>query len=282
MFGAVSRFFRRAGRSFGRERIYRSSADALKSVVLRISAEKPDWPLIPARKRPWRLRLRGMDQPVYVRPSSSDYYVLRDLFEDEEYGSVARFDLPSDATILDLGGNIGLSVRYFLTRYPKSRIAAVEPDEGNLEMLRMNCREAIAAGRVIPIRGFAAAEDGQAEIDRSDLAWGFKKRDSSVGGRSELIPCLGVPSLLREAGFDRIDLLKVDIEGAERELFEDCRGWVGRVEHMAVETHPPYGVDDLYAALRNNGWDFEVLHEIRYTPAPRIFLRRIKELNSSL
>src|SRR5688572_24942446 len=108
MFGAVSRFVRRTARSFGRDRIYCSRMDALKSLVLRMSAEKPTWPLIPRRRTPWRLKLRNLDGPVFIRPSTSDYYVLRDLFEDQEYEQVRLFDLPPDPTIVDLGGNIGL------------------------------------------------------------------------------------------------------------------------------------------------------------------------------
>ena len=276
MFGAVTRIFRRTARSFGRDRIYRSRMDALKSLILRMSAEKPKWPLIPRRRTPWRLNLRNLGAPIHIRPSTSDYYVLRDLFEDQEYEQVRLFDVPPDATIVDLGGNIGLSVRWFLTRYPAARITVLEPDRSNLELLKMNCRDAIAAGQVTPIQAFAAAVDGKAEIDRSDLAWGFKKRDTSsnVTPQTELIPCLSMRTLLHTGGIDQIDLLKVDIEGAEKELFEDCRDWIGRVRNIAVETHPPYTVDDLYAALRRNGWSFDILHEIRYTPAPRMFLRR--------
>jgi FkbM family methyltransferase len=278
MFGAVSRFFRRTARSFGRDRIYRSRVDALKSLILRMSAEKPRWPLIPRRGTPWRLTLRPLDAPVYIRPSTSDYYVLRDLFEDQEYGFVEQFDLPANATIVDLGGNIGLSVRWFLARYPDARITVVEPDRANLELLKMNCRDSVASGRVVPIQAFAAANDGKADIDRTDLAWGFKKREpgasSRVSPQTELIPCVSMPTLLQTAGFDQVDLLKVDIEGAERELFDDCRHWIGRVRNIAVETHAPYTVDDLYNALRRNDWPFDILHEIRYTPAPRMFLRR--------
>src|SRR5687768_10523250 len=230
MFGAVSRFFRRTARSFGRDRIYRSRMDALKSLVLRMSAEKPTWPLIPRRRSAWRLKLRNLDAPVHIRPCPSSHYVLRELFEDQEYEQVRLFDLPPDPTIVDLGGNIGLSVRWFLTRYPAARITVLEPDGANLELLKMNCRDAIAAGQVTPIQAFAAAADGQAEIDRSDLAWGFKKRDpsSNQSPQTELIPCLSMPSLLQTGGIAHVDLLKVDIEGAERELFGDCHPWIGR------------------------------------------------------
>src|SRR6185503_12448170 len=191
MLGAAARFFRRTARSFGPNRIYRSPIDATKAILLRISAEKPSWPLIPRRRSAWRVRLRNQNAPVYVRPSVSDYLVLRDLFEDHEYGPVSHFNLPSNATILDLGGNIGLSVRYFLSLYPNAKIAVVEPDTGNLDMLRLNCKEAIATGQVIPVRAFAAARDGEAAIDRSDQPWGFKKRDGNDNASpdTEMIPC---------------------------------------------------------------------------------------------
>ena len=275
MFRAVSRFVRRTARSFGPGRIYRSPLDSTKALILRISSEKPRWPLIPRRNSPWGLRLRYHDSPVYVRPSASDFFVLRDLFEDQEYGPVAQFNLRPDATIVDLGGNIGLSVRYFLSLSPEARITVVEPDPGNLDLLRLNCKEAIAAGQVTAVQGFAAATDGQAPIDRTDQPWGFKKRDdAATPPGAELIPCVSIPTLLRTANIEQIDLLKVDIEGAEKELFADCRNWIGRVRNIAIETHSPYTVDDFYKALRAADWPFEIVHEIRYTPAPRIFVRR--------
>ena len=275
MLRAASRFLRRTARSFGPRRIYRSPLDSAKALILRISSEKPKWPLVPRRNSPWRLRLRHHDSPVYVRPSASDFFVLRDLFEDQEYGPVAQFNLPPNPTILDLGGNIGLSVRYFLSLYPQARITVVEPDPGNLDLLRLNCQAATAAGQVTPVQGFAAAADGQAPIDRTDQPWGFKKRDDATGPPdAELIPCVSIPTLLRTANFDQVDLLKVDIEGAEKELFADCRNWIGRVRNIAIETHSPYTVDDFYNALRAADWPFEIVHEIRYTPAPRIFVRR--------
>ena len=40
-------------------------------------------------------------------------------------------------------------------------------------------------------------------------------------------------------------------------------GWIGRVEHLIVETHPPYGPDALFADLRANGWEFDVLRQIQ-------------------
>ena len=82
-------------------------------------------------------------------------------------------------------------------------------------------------------------------------------------------------TLLARAGFTgEVDLLKCDIEGTEKELFAGCAPWIGRVRHLAVETHPPYTPDDLYAALGAAGWEFDVVEEKRYAQSPRLYLKR--------
>jgi len=72
---------------------------------------------------------------------------------------------------------------------------------------------------------------------------------------------MSVSTLVQKHDLHRIDLLKCDIEGSEIELFADCRDWIHRVKALLVETHAPYTVQQLYAALRANGWNFNVIHE---------------------
>ena len=58
---------------------------------------------------------------------------------------------------------------------------------------------------------------------------------------------------------DTIDLLKCDVEGAERELFESCSSWLPHIRLASVECHHPYTQEDLLSALRANGVDVDVL-----------------------
>lgn len=71
------------------------------------------------------------------------------------------------------------------------------------------------------------------------------------------VPVTTVPELLREAGLNsEIDLLKCDIEGAERELFGACEPWIQRVRNLLVEVHGAYNGRALLEDLRRNGSNF--------------------------
>jgi FkbM family methyltransferase len=214
--------------------------------------------------------------------------VLEEIFSQAEYEPVRKWNLPGDAKIFDLGANIGLASLYFASLFPKSKIVAVEPDEGNCTLMRRNCRRLIDQDRITVHRAFAAGSDGvaglEAGFDHADnvarQAWAFAKSDK-VDERHVAVPCLSIPSLLQSSGFDQVDLFKCDIEGSEKELFKDCQSWIGRIGHLIVETHNSwsdpnerYPVTQLYADLRNAGWDFEVLYELQEDLVGIAFLKK--------
>lgn len=206
------------------------------------------------------LCLRAAPDPIWCREYSSDFLVLSEIFEQGEYRQVGDWGLPPDATVIDLGGNIGLATLYFSTLMPRMRAVVVEPDADNCRMIEHNCRRMIAEGRLQISQAFIAAEDGAAAIDRSGRSWAFKKGGPAEKG-TEAIPCLSMQSIVKMSSFETIDLLKCDIEGSEQEVFADCAAWIGRVRHLIVETHDPYKPADLYRDLRKAGWDFELISE---------------------
>jgi FkbM family methyltransferase len=232
--------------------------------------------------KPKTIRLRGWPDPVHVRRATSDFLVVIDIFEDGEYEAARKWTFPASAApvVLDLGGNIGIGVVYFTRLWPGARVITVEPDAENRRLLEANCRRLIESGRVVVVGTFVGARDGDATIDRSGEAWEFRKGDApSAETRREVIPCLSIPTLLRRAALGdgtRIDVLKCDIEGSEAELFASCAPWIGRVERLIVETHPPYSLSALYADLRRAGWDFDVTAEFDREPYPLCFLTRCR------
>jgi len=221
-----------------------------------------------------RLHLNGLPDPLYLRTANSDFLVFNEIFETGEYRPILQWNMPADPTVLDLGGNIGLASVYFASVLPKSRIVVVEPDGGNCEVIRRNTQGLTRAGRLRVIEAFVAARDGSAAIDRNARSWAFKMSNDSSSPSSEQIPCVSVSSLIRDTGFEHVDLLKCDIEGAESAVFADCREWIARVSHLIVETHAPYSNDDLYGHLRSAGWEFEVLKELQEDKVGLCFLRR--------
>jgi FkbM family methyltransferase len=275
MMSAPMRLCRRISYCFGSESVYPSFADRTKAVLLRFAAEPRKGHLLGKQGSIYSMNLKQLTHPVFVRRGTSDFLVLRDIFEDGEYEQVGLYTLPAEATILDLGGNIGMSVLYFAGLCPQSKLIVVEPDQDNFAMLARNCAPLSDAGRLTAVRAFVAANDGEAGIDRSDDAWGFKKTEGPVAGDAETVPCVSIPTLLARAKWDHIDLMKCDVEGAERELFADCGAWIHRVRNLIVETHPPYTPEDLFADLKRVGWDYKVVYQNPYTPSPRIFLTRV-------
>ena len=159
-----------------------------------------------------------------LRPKTIDLWTFDDVFLRQIYG-VLRGERIS--TMLDLGANIGLVGLYVLSRNPQAQLAAVEPDSENFALLTRN---------------LPSANRLNAAMWHSDGPVTFAPDTPTTGqvthaqeGRA--VPGLTMASLVRWSGFSRIDLLKVDIEGAERHLFAGDRDWLRRVDRLLVEWH---------------------------------------------
>src|SRR6059058_2841884 len=81
------------------------------------------------------LHLPGVLHPVYIRAQSSDEYTFQQIFINKEY------DFPYNGqpqTLIDVGANIGLAAVYFANRFPGCQIICLEPEPGNLALLKKN------------------------------------------------------------------------------------------------------------------------------------------------
>lgn len=217
------------------------------------------------------LRVAGWKQPLRLRSAGSDFSVLRTIIEEGEYADVLNWKLPPKPRILDLGGNIGITVRYLIEKWPDAQVLTVEPDSDNLRLLEANCKHLIDSGQVRAVRGFVAAQSGTAGISRTTDAWGFTKVAAS---ESEQIPCHTVPQLLEMAGWDRVDLLKCDIEGSEQELFDAPQNWLDRVDRIVIELHVPYLLPQFYEALNRAGWNHRIVTDSARLPNPLSLVER--------
>lgn len=199
----------------------------------------------------------GGERPLYVRLGTTDLSVLREIFFFGEYDVLKNVDASAVRTILDLGSNVGLSVRLWQEWFPGARIVGVEPDAENLRIAAMNAGEAATDGRVSLVRACAVGRGRMVGLDRRGGEWGFAM---SEGAGGEQIEGLTVQEILARAEIGpetAIDLLKCDIEGAEAELFDHAGGWLGRVRTLIVELHGEYTPERFMAAARAAGGDFD-------------------------
>lgn len=179
-----------------------------------------------------RVRPRGALHTVRVRLGSSDLRVLRNIF----YRKVYRVDFTTGPEfIVDAGGNGGFSSVYFANRYPGARVMAIEPFPDNFALLAENTRP---YPNIIPVNAALWSFDGPLIIGapRGSEFGTLPVRAGHVPGG---IPVQGrtLPSLLKQHRFPRIDYLKMDIEGAEAEVFADPSDWIDRLGFIYIEEH---------------------------------------------
>lgn len=181
-------------------------------------------------QRRYLLRIPRYPHPVYIRGGkSSDAVALYEVLVTGEYGSAALGNSPR--LIIDGGANIGMASLYFLNRYPNSRVIAVEPDPANFELCRRNL--APYGDRVRLIQGAIWKNKNSLSLEPGQEEWVSRVRDDPSGA----IAAFTIQSLIANAGGD-IDLLKLDIEGTEKEIFgPGAREWLTNVRNIAIELH---------------------------------------------
>ena len=178
-----------------------------------------------------RLHPPTLLHPVELRLASTDAEVYGQVATDEEYAAVAD---RAALTIVDCGANVGLTSAYLLTRLPAAHVIAIEPFAANAEMCRRNL--APYGNRAKVIQAAVWNRCTRLALDYTDgNDWGVKVRQSRPGEVGE-IEAIDLPSL----GLERIDILKIDIEGSEADLFsETVEAWLPTVSNIAIELHGP-------------------------------------------
>ena len=175
--------------------------------------------------------------PFWVRVPSTDVPTLDQIAVRREY----EFEVERPPrVIVDAGANVGLASIYFSTRFPEARIIAVEPEARNLEVLARN----IAPYENITAVGAALwREDARLDVVDPGLGeWAYRTRAKDARGENrdpfvQEVRGMTLATLCAEHDIDRIDILKMDIEGAEREVFADSSAWIGNVDALIVELH---------------------------------------------
>lgn len=186
--------------------------------------------------RPVRLNFGGLR--LWVRPGSRDLRVVRSCL-------LGEFDAACDLApnrhglIIDGGGYIGITSILFAKRFPEAKILCIEPNEENWSLAKANCA---AWPNIEVVRGALSARGGVVTLrDRGTGHWGFTIVDGGEAGKSwtEIgrVDALSIDGLLEKYGRSGIDLLKLDIEGAECDLLDPRPAWIERCEVIVAELH---------------------------------------------
>lgn len=160
-------------------------------------------------------------------PSASDLRgQYSEIFVRRHYAFQAR---RADPVIIDGGGNIGMSAIWFKQAYPEARVTVYEADPALAALLARNLA---AAGMTdVTVRNAAVwIHDGVVAFDNLGQDKGAVRTTGSIQ-----VPCVDLAAALPE----HVDLLKLDVEGAEFPILERlcATGSLARVQNLVAEFH---------------------------------------------
>ena len=186
------------------------------------------------RKKSESLQIEISGIELLIRSCTPDYDVAKDALV---YGEYDVIELENPSVILDLGANIGTSAIALSRQFPNATVYAIEMEKTNFDILSKNVAP---FENIVPIHAAVAASCGIREIfDRSTGPWGYTiaGTPNETTELGEKVEALSIDALSERLQISKIDLLKIDIEGTEKEIFENAGRWLTMTDTIIVELH---------------------------------------------
>lgn len=174
----------------------------------------------------------GVSRIIEIRPQ--DIPIFYEIFFTETYKEALHPILKTNNWVVDLGANIGLTTIYLMEHSSTNlNVICLEPSTKNLRLLHRNLSP---YSKAIVIQGMISKQLGYANIKDKLIGYNIKETDieDQEGTR---VKSYNMESLISENSIPKINLLKIDIEGAERELFKGSCDWLEKVERIIIEFH---------------------------------------------
>ncbi|MBX2894293.1 MAG: FkbM family methyltransferase [Cyclobacteriaceae bacterium] len=193
----------------------------------------------------FRFKQESRDLSVLVRKGASDAAVFYQVFGIGEYQNfvdlIKSFPGVTIRSIVDAGANVGFTSLFFLANFPEASIVAIEPDDQNYELLTDNLTRNAPNQHVLLKRALWKNSDTVSIQNsfRDHREWSRQVTDTPETSANKLE---GIPlrDLFHVTGTDQIDVLKIDIEGAEKEVFantQDSIEVLRNVKFLVIELH---------------------------------------------
>ncbi len=175
---------------------------------------------------------RGFACPVFCRPKTSDIFPMWQVFGIKEFDIAQSF---TPEIIIDAGANTGYGSVFYAAKFPHARILAVEPDSENLEMVELNLKP-FPNVQVVHGAIWWRNTDLVIKNPKADY-WSFRVCEAE-SSEINSIPGFTIQTLLDNYGLSHVDLVKMDIEGAEGELFrKGDLEWLDLCRVLVIEVH---------------------------------------------
>lgn len=187
--------------------------------------------------------LNGKDYTVRNRLYNSDPEVFEQVILKHEYQPLVDLVKAKGATpkvLVDCGANVGFTSVYISAFFQLQKMVMVEPHSETFAMLKHNVKMAGAGAELLFENQGIWYKTTRLKVSpsfRDNKAWSFSLVEDEGTGD---IPVIGLKELLEKSRIDTVDILKIDIEGAEKYLFrddDDIESILSRTRFISIEIH---------------------------------------------
>ena len=195
-------------------------------------------------------RLRMFRSTVSLRFRHQDIYVIGEILHERAYRIQSQ--LQARPVIVDAGANIGMAALWLACRYSDAELHCFEPESRSFALLQHNLRQLPRARCQFSALG---AHTGTISLFVSATGSVHSTFGSGTAAQVERVPCARLGDYLNENRIERVDLLKVDVEGSEMALLQGLGEHIERVNVIVGECHE--GLVDqagFYEFLRERGF----------------------------
>jgi FkbM family methyltransferase len=186
------------------------------------------------------IKIKILKKDIYIRTSTPDLNVAIMCFT-EEYKNIKDYVVNQYPNlIIDAGGYIGTAAIKLSEIFPKSKIITLEPSTKNYEILLKNIKN---YKNIYPIKSALVASKDSMTVnlrDRLTGEWGYSLVEEPLDQEnSKIIEAVNTITLsdIKKKFNLKIDILKLDIEGGEKNIFENCKNDINEINTIIVELH---------------------------------------------
>jgi FkbM family methyltransferase len=173
----------------------------------------------------------------------------------------------SPSVILDLGANIGLTALRYKHAFKDARVICVEMDSGNFKLLERN----LTNFEDVVLYNNAISDRQGSHYYRQDSYDSFSLTEIDIAIESAYLTAEGIRiiDIINDQGLNRVDFIKIDVEGFEVKLFQNSDSWLSKVVELSCEVHSTKDKLEIVDILHSNNFlvlntfdDFKRVHAI--------------------
>ncbi len=184
------------------------------------------------KKNKEEIYLSNLGRKIYLRNDTKDTETFEEIFLSSLYNTTLPI-VPK--TIVDAGANVGLASLFFRMKYPKASIVAIEIEDNNISAIQKNTANftnfEIKHNALFNKKAFFKITDPYNATNSFQIVETTNPEEANSTS-------ITLDEIMSSKNWETIDILKIDIEGAEKQLFEsNYENWLPKTKIIMVETH---------------------------------------------